>query len=311
MNHSGASSRHVTNTGSAAGRRRAHVASEIGTMPCATAGPLFREIFLLARKPGGVKVKHFRPLHKVYGGLRMIRVCRDWPKWFHEYFTALNDGLTDYYRMRCGINVHTRHNRSDLHMIDEIWAYRKYDYFGYRVAPGDVVVDIGGNIGAFSLYAARIGGASRVFSFEPFPGNYKILSHNVEQNRLRNVTCVNQAVAGSRGLRTLRLNSEDSGSHSLVNGSCEHTIEVECCTLEDVFARYSLTKIDYLKMDCEGAEYEILENAISRLPQIGRISMETHMIMGRKPEDLERLLQSHGFVVRRFEGSRLYASRLS
>jgi FkbM family methyltransferase len=196
-------------------------------------------------------------------------------------------------------------------MIDEIWAYRKYDYFGYRVSSGDVVVDIGANIGVFSLYAARIGGASRVYSFEPFPSNYKILSNNVEQNKLRNVTCVNQAVAGSRGLRTLRLSSADSGSHSLVSGSSEHTIEVECCTLEDVFQRYSLTKIDYLKMDCEGAEYEILENAISRLQQIGRISMETHTTIGRKPEDLEKLLQSHGFDVRLFEATRLYASRLS
>jgi len=57
-------------------------------------------------------------------------------------------------------------------MSDEIWAYRKYDYFGYRVNAGDVVVDIGANIGTFSLYAAKICGASLVLSFEPFSENY-------------------------------------------------------------------------------------------------------------------------------------------
>jgi FkbM family methyltransferase len=120
-------------------------------------------------------------------------------------------------------------------MIDEIWAYRKYDYFGYRVAPGDVVVDVGANIGAFSLYAATVCRASRVISFEPFPANYKLLANNVAQNQLRTVACVNEAVAASRGTRALRLDSADLGSHSLVAGSFDNRIEVQCCTLQDVF----------------------------------------------------------------------------
>jgi FkbM family methyltransferase len=256
-------------------------------------------------------MKHLHVLHKIYGGLRIIQVCRDWPKWFHEYLSAFHDGSGDCYRMRCGINLYTRRNRSDFHMIDEIWAYRKYDYFGYRVTPGEVVVDIGANIGTFSLYAAKVCGASRVVSFEPFLDNYSMLSNNVRRNQLSNVTCVNQAVAGIRGPRSLSLSSTDAGSHSLVGASSERTVDVECCTLEDVFQRFSLTKIDYLKMDCEGAEYEILENAISRLQQIGRISMETHTTLDRKAGDLEKLLRGHGFDVRLFEGHRLYATRLS
>ena len=256
-------------------------------------------------------MKRFRPLHKIYGGMRIIQVCRDWPKWFREYFSGASDGLNDCYRMRCGVKLHTRRNRSDFSMIDEIWAFRKYDYFGYRVAPDELVVDIGANIGTFSIYAASVCAASRVLSFEPFPDNYRMLLKNVEQNELSRVTCVNQAVAGNRGLRTLRLDSVDSGSHSLVSGSSELTVKVECCTLEDIFQRFSLTKIDYLKMDCEGAEYEILENAPSRIRQIGRLSMETHTISDRKAEDLEKLLRGQGFEVRLFDGSRLYAARLS
>jgi FkbM family methyltransferase len=196
-------------------------------------------------------------------------------------------------------------------MIDEIWAFRKYDYFGYRVNPGDVVVDIGANIGTFSVYAAGLCGASRVLSFEPFPDSFRMLTRNVEQNQLNMVTCVNQAVAGGCGLRSLRLNSMDSGSHSLILDSLGNRVQVECCTLEDIFQRFSLTKIDYLKMDCEGAEYEILENATSRIRQIGRISMETHSISDRKTEDLERLLRTHRFDVRVFDRDRLYASRLT
>jgi FkbM family methyltransferase len=196
-------------------------------------------------------------------------------------------------------------------MIDEIWAFRKYDYFGYRVAPGDVVVDIGANIGTFSVYASKACGASRVVSFEPFPDNYRMLSKNAAQKQLRNITCVNRAVGGSRGRRTLGLDPVDCGCHSLVMGSFGRTVEVECITLQDVFEQFSLAKVDYLKMDCEGAEYEILENATSRLKQIRRISMETHTIPGRNPEDLKKLLSENGFEVRLLGDTRLYASRPS
>jgi hypothetical protein len=106
------------------------------------------------------------------------------------------------------------------------------------------------------------------------------------------------------------LDASDPGSHSLIVGSFERTVEVECCTLGDIFERFSLKKIDYLKMDCEGAEYEILENATSLLRRIRRISMETHTTADRRPEDLENLLSGHGFAVRLYGGSRLYATEL-
>jgi FkbM family methyltransferase len=256
-------------------------------------------------------MKRFRPLHKLYGGMRIVQVCEDWPKWFQEYFNGPGDGSATSYKMRCGIDLNTRRNGSDIYMIDEIWAYRKYDYFGYRVAPGDIVVDIGANIGTFSTYAATVCRASRVLSFEPFPDSYRMLCKNVNENKLNNVTCVNQAVAGSRGRRTMVLDSLDPGSHSLVLNSSEAKIEVECCTLDDIFERFSLAKIDYLKMDCEGADYEIFENAKSRFRQINRISMETHTVGNRKAEDLGKLLGESGFDVRLFGGHRLYATRRS
>jgi hypothetical protein len=72
-----------------------------------------------------------------------------------------------------------------------------------------------------------------------------------------------------------------------------------------------LSRIDYLKLDCEGAEYEILKNSTSRLKQVGRISMETHATPDRTVEDLVKLLRNNDFEVRLFDGHRLYATRLS
>jgi FkbM family methyltransferase len=200
-------------------------------------------------------------------------------------------------------------------MIDEIWGYRKYDYFGYRVHPDDIVVDIGGNIGVFATYAAAVCRASRVLVFEPFPENFALLTRNVEENGLRMVTCVNEAVCGVRGQLPFRIHSTDAGSHSLAALATEQdsgtVIEVHCCTLADVFDRFDLDRIDYLKMDCEGAEYDILDgSAVPLLERVRRISMEYHKHPSRGPQDLEALLSKSGFEVYRFGGHRIYARRL-
>jgi FkbM family methyltransferase len=250
-------------------------------------------------------------MHKIYGGLRMVQVCTDWPEWFHEYFTGVNDGSAVCYQMRCGTRLHTRRNRGDFHMIDEIWGYRKYDYFGFRVHQDDIVVDIGGNIGIFAMYAASVCRASRVLVFEPFPQNFSMLIRNVEENRLQNVTCINEAVSGARGRMPFSVHPTNPGGHSLgTRPEFGTVIEVQCCTLGDVFDRFDLERIDYLKMDCEGAEYDILNaSAAPLLKRVRRISMEYHKHPFRGPSDLETLLRENGFEVRRFHPL-LYARRL-
>jgi len=250
-------------------------------------------------------------IHKVYGGLRLMRVCRDWPSWFREYFSKANDQRARMYRFRNGAVLHTRRNRSDLHMIDEIWAFRKYEYFGFCVAPRDVVVDIGANIGTFSVYAATIGRSSRVIAFEPHPENYALLCRNVEANNLCKVECVNAGVAGERGPCFLEVNAQNAGAHRLLIGKeVENATvcQVQTCTLPDVFEQYHLDTIDYLKMDCEGAEFAIFgATPDNYLRRIKRISMETHPVPGKSVVDFTSRLQQLGFGVRTFDGHRPYA----
>jgi FkbM family methyltransferase len=244
----------------------------------------------------------------------MIQVCRDWPRWFGEYFGGINDGRPMRYRMRMGAVLNTRRNRSDLHMIDENWAFRKYEYFGYEVRPGDVVVDIGANIGSFAVYAAAARRAGRVIAFEPHPGNFSLLSRNVEENGLGQVvTCVNEAVSGSPGQVLLLEDAGNFGGHSLAatglaSAETATAFKVRCGTLEETFERFGLTRIDYLKIDCEGAEYEILEaTPESIFRRIGRVSMEYHRRPGRRVEELGEILERYGFRVRYYDGHRIYA----
>jgi FkbM family methyltransferase len=193
-------------------------------------------------------------------------------------------------------------------MIDEIWCFRKYDYFGFRVAPGETVIDIGAHIGAFTVYAATVCRASRVFAFEPHPDNFRMLTRNVAANNLTGVTAINEAVAGKSGSGRLQLHASNSGGHRLTTVPGSDAISVKCVSLEEVLSRFGIERADYVKIDCEGAEYDILLNTPPEvMARIGRISMEYHRAHRRDVEELTALLARSGFDLRSCDGHRLYA----
>jgi hypothetical protein len=89
-----------------------------------------------------------------------------------------------------------------------------------------------------------------------------------------------------------------------------HGLEVRCCTLQEIFDRFGLERVNYLKIDCEGAEYDILsETPGSILARVDRVSMEYHEQPGHRVEELGECLRAAGFDVRYFGGHRIYATR--
>lgn len=240
----------------------------------------------------------------------MVQCCRDWRAWSWEYITRPDDDRPARYRMRNGVVFNTRRNRMDLHMIDEIWAFRKYDYFGFKVAAGDTVVDVGANIGSYALYAATEGRAGRVIALEPHPGNFALLTANVLENGRTDIICCEAAVAATSGTARLQIDPDNSGGHHLTGSSDAPTVDVDCKTLDQVVTEHGLEAIDYLKLDCEGSEYEILATIPDPIMRgIRRISMEHHPVPGHGPHELTQILSEHGFSVRLHEGDRLYAER--
>ena len=120
---------------------------------------------------------------------------------------------------------------------------------------------MGANIGVFTLYAAATGG--RVYAYEPMPENYEPLLRNLKRNnKLGPVQPFPFGLAGRRERRDLFLAKQDVG-HSLIasNPGSDHRLGIECVSLADIFADNAITHCDLLKLDCEGAELEILEAA--------------------------------------------------
>jgi FkbM family methyltransferase len=190
-----------------------------------------------------------------------------------------------------------------LFMFYEVWSKRDYDISGFTLTKNMTVIDVGANQGFFSLYAASKG--ATVYALEPCAENFDVLKWNVEKNGLRDqVKMFNTAVASTEGRVTLFVGLDSaggilSGTVSICNadrgGEGVQTRSVESVSLDSLLRDSHIQRCDLLKMDCEGAEYEILRNtSADSFRKIARISMECH---GNRTREAVTILQDAGFEI--------------
>lgn len=158
------------------------------------------------------------------------------------------------------------------------------DYYLIRTAicrDGDVIVDIGANIGVFSIYLAMKHPFVKVYAIEPDPTSYECLRKNVELNRLANVVVVNMAISGDGLKRTLYLNSSQHGGATISPemASSYHvlrTVEVETTTLEQLFEEHRISHCRVLKVTAPGAVDESLRS-FARSGAVDFLCGEAHL----------------------------------
>lgn len=176
-----------------------------------------------------------------------------------------------------GFKMRTRRHYHDDHIIKSCLDESK-NLYKMPVNP-KIVVDIGANIGCVSLIAAKRG--ARVFAFEPASDNFETFKHNVEINDFKDrIDCINLGV-GKSGKTKLYIHPRNSGATSAFlaqNGSDENLFEiVDFISIYDVFNIYKIQHCDFLKMDCEGSEKDIIEDLDDNLAsKINQISLEFH-----------------------------------
>lgn len=178
------------------------------------------------------------------------------------------------------------------------------------------VLDIGANAGYFSLFAASRYPGARILSFEPIPANYSLLDRNRKHNKRFNITTFQSAVAGKTGEIRIFLEQDDAftTSASIIDGdaSRKNGISVPCLSLADIFRKNGIERCDLLKMDCEGAEYDILYNCPDSLfSRISQMALEVHNQAepSRNIDSLEAFLKSKGYGTRQRPVGMMWAWR--
>ncbi len=165
---------------------------------------------------------------------------------------------------------------TDMYVILEN-VYDKAYASGAHFSPDAIVVDVGAHIGGFSLYAGECASRGIVYAVEPFPDNFRLLEKNISLNHMNNVIPVGRALSSHGGTVDFYVDGINTSAHSLTKKS-GNKILVPCMTLKDFFETYGIQTCDFLKMDCEGGEYDIILGApVEVLKKITRMVMEYHV----------------------------------
>jgi FkbM family methyltransferase len=187
----------------------------------------------------------------------------------------------------------------DAWIVKETNLDGDYARFGTPLHDGWNILDIGAGLGDFTVYAARRAPRGRVVAYEPSPESVALLEENLELNRAGNVAVFQRAVAASRGTLNLDVSGGVAVQFRTTGAQTGASIAVPSVTLADALAELPGGTCDFLKMDCEGAEYDILFSAGDTvLPRVQRICLEYHdFVTPYSHDDLVRYFATRGWHV--------------
>lgn len=170
---------------------------------------------------------------------------------------------------------------SSAHMFYEIFRDLTYNFRNCKINSGDIVLDIGANIGVFSRYAIA-NGAHEVYSFEPIKENYDLLVKNSKEYSIIPFNC---GISNENMIEKFHVDSTEGG-HTILdvdpNGSRTNEIrEIECYSIDWLMKENWIpNKINFMKIDVEGAEIKVLEGiSDENLKKIDKIVMEWHRFL--------------------------------
>lgn len=216
-------------------------------------------------------------------------------------FSLLRRRSPTHIMLKDGTEIAAPANSNVLDLVDEIFCQETYTRGPYSIGPSDIVVDVGANIGVFTLFAAKKT-RGNVYAFEAHPSNADFVRRNAEANHLHQVTVAHTAVGRASGTVSLAVSPMSGmnwvlGEKELPVGDTR--MDVPCVTLPEIMDRHHIREINFLKMDCEGSEGDILKaTPAAYLERIRKIAMEFHdNVSSLNHEEIAAMLRAAGFLV--------------
>ena len=231
--------------------------------------------------------------------LNSRKIFKNWYIYPKVYYKLINDKFV-IFKTKTDLRIKIRVRSTDLMALTNVWMINEYDIEDFEINTNDTVVDIGAHIGLFSLLVSQLCKTGKILSFEPVSENFDLLVSNLKLNHIENILPFNMAVSKNSDRLDLFLNNDQS-AHSIFSKSSE-SISVESTSLQKIFDENKISACKLLKLDCEGAEYKIIDSLPSEyLDKIQNIVMEYHLA-DTKPElarDLISKIENADFQVKK------------
>lgn len=180
-------------------------------------------------------------------------------------------------------------------------SQKMYDYNNMKLVTllldkGGVFFDIGANIGSYTLIAAEQCSAL-IYSFEPHPGTFQQLKNNVDLNKYGNVKLFNIAIGAEDGNIYLTDNPGSSTNHIETNKNA-NTIEIVCWRADN-FCSTNQIEPDFVKMDVEGFEFDVIKSFAERLRSVKVLFVEINGLSDLRSHGQQEIvdyLNEHDFI---------------
>ncbi|MEO0456624.1 MAG: FkbM family methyltransferase [Cyanobacteria bacterium P01_A01_bin.114] len=262
----------------------------------------------LKRRYGRLKIR-LREAHGHFQhSVKAFQVFENWHTYL-QLFGRKDSGET-VLRTRSGLRIAVRHNLYDVLIVREQYIDRFYlrHFASVDEKPLEdhkpTIVDVGSYIGDFVLYCAHQLGA-RVIAYEPIAENFEMLERNITLNPAiaEQITTVHKGIANAdQVVSNVQVMGREihASSYYYADDPIAEKRTIPCDTLADVLTLNKLERIDLLKVDCEGGEYDIFsEMAQDVYDRIGTLVFEWHKVpdwQTKFKRVIERL-ESAGFTL--------------
>jgi FkbM family methyltransferase len=227
-------------------------------------------------------------LEKIGILFKAMRAIRNWNDYVSLYFGKIKSEHV-ILETRNGIKIRLRVNSTDLMAFTHVWLLKEYERPGFEIKDNDTIIDIGGHIGLFALYSSQFCKSGKIYCFEPIKENFDMLKSNIELNHISNIIPTNTAVSKDDGMVTIYLNEDEAGHSMYVTGT--KSVQAKSISLQTIFDSNNIDSCDFLKLDCEGEEYAIMDSLPSTYyEKIKKMCIEYHFV-DTKPQLLEKLIK--------------------
>lgn len=176
-------------------------------------------------------------------------------------YKTINENYS--FEIRSFLDDPSNDHNLDYKVIDETWNENVYRIHEYQFKDNAVFLDIGANIGSVSLYVDNFNKVRdednkiKVYSVEPEPNNLLLLKENIKNNPTENITVINNAIWHEQ--KTVLITNK-GGNSSIINETNDESVEVLAITIQDFIDLYGIDEIDVVKIDIEGAEFDLIIN---------------------------------------------------